>query len=78
MNVCGIAARRIDGKDDQGRFDDFRDAVYDVAPEEQQLAGAEFEGIASVHDELAAAADYLQIFIAGLVEVGRHGAVDTK
>ena len=43
MDVARIAARGVDGKEDERFFEDLRDAVDCVLLEDNELAGADFD-----------------------------------
>ena len=78
VDVAGVAARCVDGEDDEWVFENLRGAVDGALFEEDELAGADFEGRSFAEEELRSAGENGEIFVAGCVIVGGDWTVDTK
>lgn len=78
VDVGWIAARGVYGKNDEGLFENLRDAVDGGLFEEDELSGAEFEGFVVAEEELCAPGEDEKVLVAGGVIVGGDGGVDAE
>jgi len=84
-DVGGVAARGVDGEEDDGfatpvrAGGDLRERVDDGALEEEEVAGGEgFGVVGGVHPEGAGAGEDVEELVGVLVVVGRRGGVDAE
>ena len=77
-NVGRVTAGGVHGEYYQGFFEDFREAVDDVTPEELHLPRGKLYGSFRTDLKTGTTAQYDEIFVAGSVEMRGNWLVDAE